>query len=161
MHHFAVKYLTQYGKGDTMTKIAMFILLTFCVPAYATTMCALEDTTAVILDPSVNGTGYKRDVNTFTWNTTFPYGTIYGVAACLSVGGGHSGTMNYDLDAGGGEKEGVYCWCKMTHPASSRWLFRYNFGAAIGCASSCDLYCGTGTQGDAVLRSGLFGSVGK
>jgi hypothetical protein len=162
MHHFAVKYLTQYGKGDTMTKIAMFILLTFCVPAYATTMCALEDTTAVILDPSVNGTGYKYDVNTFTWNTTFPYGTIYGVAACLSVGGGSpQGTINYDLDAGGGEKEGGYCWCKMTHPASSRWVFYHSGTSASGCASVCTDYCGRHAISSVALRSGLFGSVGK
>ena len=140
--------------------IYLLIGVLLSMPAGATTMCALEDTTAVILDPSINGTSYKSDENTFTWNTTFPYGTIYGVAACLSVNGGSQGTINPDLDAGGGEKEGGYCWCKMTHPASSRWVF-YGSRSASLCASDCAYYCGYYAQNRAALRGGLFGSVGK
>ena len=136
------------------------IILCVATPLHATTMCAAEDTTAVILDPSIGGTGYKSDTNTMTWNTTFPYGTIYGVAACLSVNGGTQGTINYDLDAGGGEKEGGYCWCKMTHPASSRWVFN-NSSSASHCASNCASYCARDAHSNAALRSGLFGSVGK
>ncbi len=136
------------------------IILCVATPLHATTMCAAEDTTAVILDPSINGTGYKSDANTMTWNTTFPYGTIYGVAACLSVNGGSSGTVNTDLNAGGGEKEGGYCWCKMTHPAASRWVFNHSFSAS-NCASLCAYYCASHAPSNAALRSGLFGSVGK
>ncbi len=140
--------------------LVIFIMLCFVTPLYATTMCASEDTTAVILDPSINGTGYKNDSNTMTWNTTYPYGTIYGVAACLSVNGGTQGTINYDLDAGGGEKEGGYCWCRMMHPASSRWVFNRS-DSASNCASDCAGTCGHNARGNAALRSGLFGSVGK
>ena len=140
--------------------IYLLIGVLLSMPAGATTMCALEDTTAVILDPSISGTGFKSDVNTFTWNTTFPYGTIYGVAACLSVNGGSQGTINPDLDASGGEKEGGYCWCKMTHPAYSRWVYRASYSAS-NCASSCANYCGYNAQIYAALRSGLFGSIGK
>ena len=128
------------------------------LPAVATTMCALEDTTAVILDPSINGTSNKNNVNTSTWNTTFPYGTIYGVAACLSVKGGSQGTINPDIDAGGGEKEGIYCWCRMTHPAYSHWVF---LGGHSDCATYCARNCGINAQNNAALRSGLFGSIGK
>ena len=140
--------------------IYLLIGVLLSMPAGATTMCALEDTTAVILDPSISGTGYKSDVNTFTWNTTFPYGTIYGVAACLSVNGGSQGTINPDLDASGGEKEGGYCWCKMTHPASSRWVFVYSYSASE-CASKCAPYCSSTVRTSAALRGGLFGSIGK
>ena len=136
------------------------IILCVATPLHATIMCAAEDTTAVILDPSINGTGYKYDTNTMTWNTTFPYGTIYGVAAWLSVNGGTHGTINYDLDAGGGEKEGGYCWCKMTHPASSRWVVDSS-DSASACASDCANHCARSAHSDAALRSGLFGSVGK
>ena len=140
--------------------LVIFIMLCFVTPLYATTMCASEDTTAVILDPSINGTGNKRDPNTMTWNTTYPYGTIYGVAACLSVKGNGLGAINYDLDAGGGEREGGYCWCRMTHPASSRWVFG-NATTVSDCVSNCASNCGTYAQNSTVLRSGLFGSVGK
>ena len=147
-------------KGFEMKRVIYLLIgVLLSMPAGATTMCALEDTTAVILDPSINGTSSKYDVNTFTWNTTFPYGTIYGVAACLSVNGGTQGTMNPDLDAGGGEKEGGYCWCKMTHPASSRWIF-YSSSAST-CASICTSRCGSIVKDNAAMRSGLFGSVGK
>lgn len=136
------------------------IILCVATPLHATTMCAAEDTTAVILDPSINGTGYKYDTNTMTWNTTFPYGTIYGVAAWLSVNGGTHGTINYDLDAGGGEKEGGYCWCKMTHPASSRWVM--NSAVRVSTFSDiCSGRCANNASRDISLRLGLFGSVGK
>ena len=144
-----------------MKKI-LIILIMLCVatPLHATTMCAAEDTTAVILDPSISGTSMSYDEITMTWSTTYPYGTIYGVAAWLSVNGGTHGTINYDLDAGGGEKEGGYCWCKMTHPASSRWVFTSSTSAS-NCASACARNCAAYARGNAALRSGLFGSVGK
>ena len=130
------------------------------LPAVATTMCALEDTTAVILDPSIVGTGRGKYDEKFTWSVTFKYGTIYGVAACLSVNGGNQGTINPDLDAGGSEQEGKYCWCKMTHPASSRWMFGSSYSAS-NCMSECIVNCGVLVRDSFAIRSVLFGSIGK
>ena len=67
-----------------------------------------------------------------------------------------AGLKNKDDD---GNDRG-YCWCRMTHPASSRWVFRYS-DSASACASACASYCGFNAQNSAALRSGLFGSVGK
>ena len=61
-------------------------------------------------------------------------------------------------DADGNDRG--YCWCRMTHPASSRWVFN-NSNSASNCASNCANNCGNNAQNNAALRSGLFGSVGK
>ena len=144
-----------------MKKILCVLCMLITLPVYATTMCALEDTVAVILDPSITGTGYTNDPNTMTWTVTFPYGTVYGVAACLSVNGGSQGTTNATLTAGGGEREGKYCWCKVSHPVSSLWAFGYDASSAAGCASLCPYYCGYNVRGAVALRAGLFGSVAQ
>ena len=144
-----------------MKKILCVLCMLITLPVYATTMCALEDTVAVILDPSITGTGYTRDDNTMTWTVTFPYGTVYGVAACLSVKGGSQGATNATLTAGGGEREGQYCWCKVSHPVSSLWAFASDVGSAAGCASSCPRSCGNYVRSNVALRAGLFGSVAQ
>ena len=145
-----------------MKKILCVLCMLITLPVYATTMCALEDTVAVILDPSITGTGYTKDDNTMTWTATFPYGTVYGVAACLSVSGGSQGATNATLTAGGGEREGKYCWCKVSHPVSSLWaFFSAVYSSAASCASFCALYCGDYVRSTVALRAGLFGSVAQ
>ena len=142
-------------------------------------MCARNDTIVIPLDSNINGTGSGHNVAEATWWVVFPYGRIYGLSTCLSAaeGGkpssGNKGSYTNDKgqmlpnddalagrtgqDADGNERG--YCWCKMTHPMSSRWVF-YESHPASTCASYCARNCGY-AQESAALREGLFGSVGK
>ena len=109
---------------------------------HATEMCARNDTVIVPLEAANNGLSSGYNNNEFTWWVDFDFGRIYGYSTCLSAdeGLGRTGTMgayygtgeyanafiNVDpgltgTDANGNERK--YCWCKMTHPASSRWVF--------------------------------------
>ena len=147
-----------------MRYLVSILMLMAIVPSYATTMCAMNDTRAVILDADIPGTGYTNDANSMQWTTTFPYGKIYGFAACVSnAPSGSMGTTvtsaGTPLEAGGAEREGRYCWCKITHPVSSLWAFFLDYGSASRCASYCANYCGYDVQVSVALRAGLFGSV--
>ncbi|MFQ6730074.1 MAG: hypothetical protein ACLRFK_03450 [Alphaproteobacteria bacterium] len=159
--------------------IYLLVGVLLSLPAIATEMCARNDTIVIPLDSNVGGSSNGNSAAEATWWTIFSYGRIYGISTCLSAaeGGKPSGSMGvYTNDKGqmlpqdealagrsGQDAEGNdrgYCWCKMTHPASSRWVF-FSSSSASNCASNCANYCGFNAQSHAAVRSGLFGSVGK
>ena len=146
------------------------VVAVMAVPSFATTMCVQNDNVAVILDPSTNGTTNSSDNNVGTWSTTFNWGTVSGISACLTSAYGKSmgGTVSQLTDDGarviGGERNTTtkkYCWCKMTHPAVSLWAFNCAYGSASECASNCAAGCGRIVQSNSSLRAGLFGSVAR
>ncbi len=162
-----------------LNKLLIIICIFIATPSIATEMCARNDTVVIPLDSNVNGTSNGNNAAEATWWAIFNYGSIYGLSTCLSAaeGGNPSGSIGvYTNDKGqmlpqdealagrsGKDADGNdrgYCWCKMTHPASSRWVFDFLFSAS-NCASSCGHYCGSHTGNNAAFRSGLFGSVGK
>ncbi|MCQ2582209.1 MAG: hypothetical protein MJ170_04540 [Alphaproteobacteria bacterium] len=93
-----------------------------------------------------------------TWATEFSYGIIKGIASCNGTSGtyGQSTTANFSQS-----DKGQYCWCKMTEPAVSRWVFRINRGDAASCAYDCADHCAFGVQLNNGFRPGVFGSVGQ
>ena len=109
-------------------------MLITTIPTYATTMCAINDTVAVVLDPSIGLTNRSSNNTTGTWWVWGPYGTVYGIGAILNDNKGFAYIRTvkhlHDTDndgndhlVTGGEKYGRYCWCRLTHPVSSLWAF--------------------------------------
>ena len=135
------------------------------IPTYAgTTMCAANDTVAVVLDPSITHTDYGSDSTTRTWWAQFPFGRISGTYALLNrtCGQGSAISKLTDIDNNGntrlvigGEQYGKICWCKMTHPAVSKWVCN-TFANQNGL--SCILAC-SGKSHYAFPTAGLFGSI--
>ena len=150
-----------------MKKLMMIIVLMIPMVAQSATMCSKNDTITIMLDPSIAGTNYSYNTAQSTWWTWFPYGTVRGISACLSSNYGKSyGGAVADLHDNnelvvGGETNGEHCWCKMTHPAASLWVFNYTSSSASDCAISCADGCGNSVRGYSGMRSGLFGSVRK
>jgi len=152
-----------------MKKLITIIMLTITIPSYATTMCAANDAVAVVLDPTIGGSG-TGDSNTGTWRANFSYGYISGISACLNINkgktkGGWVENLTYTNNNGetktvvGSERYGRYCWCKATHPISSRWVYASDRGSVSGCSSNCGGGCGVDFGRDWDLRFGLFESV--
>ena len=157
--------------------IVGLMLLMPCV-GDALTMCVRDDSLVISLDKSFQGTDFGHNASEMLWWVDFSYGRIYGEATCLSEaeGGKPSGAMGVitnsngkmlsqdipaglkNTDADGNDR--VYCWCRMTHPASSRWVFDSSYYASV-CASGCAADCGHYALYNAALRGGLFGAVGK
>ena len=133
--------------------------------AHATTMCATDDTIAVVLDPTIDGSTNAYNADLFEWNTTFSYGTVFGIATCVDTAGSSNQVVaelksSDGTVATGGERSGRYCWCQMTHPARSRWVFRDAYGSVDDCRSGCAVYCGGNVRVRSGFRSAVFGSVG-
>ena len=153
-----------------MRKIALILMLISTIPTYATTMCTINDSVGVILDPSITIKSNSNNATMGTWWAWSDSWTVYGISACLNSnkGKGIGGTVPHlhdtDNDGNdhlvtGSEKYGRYCWCRLTHPVSSLWAFDNDFGSASGCASRCAYSCGGGVQGEVAMRAGMFGSV--
>ena len=136
------------------------MMLIITIPTYATTMCALDDTVVVVLDPSIGSSASGTYDNAlFTWNISFSYGRVYGIAACLPNSGSQGGA-NSSIVANGGAQTGKNCWCKATHPVASHWVFYndYPYASVSACASSCAYSCTQG-RSSASFRANMFGSV--
>ena len=175
-----------------MKKIIYLICSVFIgFSAYATEMCAHRDVTVVPLDATVPGigrTGYGNDGIEKIWWTTFEYGKIYGVATCLSsteireienvqelkIVPAVLSTDDYELMGRDGyynndtSDESLYgrrfCFCKLTHPMSSRWILRNidNNPNAYKCTLNCLSACNWDTDGVGIdFRTTMFKSIGK
>ncbi|MBQ0013099.1 MAG: hypothetical protein KBS86_00815 [Proteobacteria bacterium] len=97
-----------------------------------------------------------------TWGVTLYTGDkIKGEALCSSTPGTYAKPGN--PDEAFDEENSLYCWCKMTEPSVSRWVFNdyYVFFDAGTCAYACASFCADYVQSDSGFRSGVFGSVGN
>ena len=133
--------------------------------AQATTMCATDDTIAVVLDPMINGSTAAYNADLFEWSTTFSYGTVFGIATCVDTAGSSNQVVaelksSDGTVATGGERSGRYCWCQMIHPARSRWVFLNVYGSVAVCRSGCARDCGFNGRTGSGFRSAVFGSLG-
>ena len=154
-----------------MKKIIIVLGCFMTFGAGATEMCARNDTIVVPLDATVGGTGYGYNAVEWMWWATFEYGKIYGTATCLSPAEvtellpsdddellGRSG-KDATAESEGTADNRTQCYCKLTHPMSSRWVFGGS-NSASDCASYCAINCAIRARTNVGLRSGLFGSVG-
>ena len=143
-----------------MNKKILFAALAMCavVPALAVSVCAKNSVVTVVLDPSIAISSYTQNAATNSWKAVASYGTITGISTCLATSGTF-GVANAAIESPGGETTGGKCWCKMTHPMASRWVFYNDLGSASNCASYCAYSCGTYVQSNGAMRAGLFGSV--
>ena len=127
----------------------------------ANTMCVTSDNNSIILDPSIEGTAYTRDEATKTWITTFPNYTVSGIATCNSTQGVSARAYpEYNFDNNQASSEGIYCWCRMTSPVRSAWVYSREHSSASECASYCANYCGKYVQERSNVRGAVFNSAG-
>ncbi|MBQ0013331.1 MAG: hypothetical protein KBS86_02050 [Proteobacteria bacterium] len=130
------------------------------------------------IDPGPNGTdyGYMNDStgesgawtsNTATyglttdqtWGVTLYTGDkVTGIASCNSTPGTFAQSTNQNFNQ---TDKGRYCWCKMTFPAVSRWVYYSVYIDAARCASTCAFDCGYQVRHSSDFRSGVFSSIGQ
>ncbi|MCQ2582257.1 MAG: hypothetical protein MJ170_04805 [Alphaproteobacteria bacterium] len=109
------------------------------------------------IDPTIAGTTYTHDAGAMTWKTVFPYGNVSGVAVCNDTSGSFAVSSTTEQVETGGKM----CWCKMTHPAASNWVFGAAYSSSSDCAGDCANNCGGSIRGHSAFRSGVFSSVGN
>ena len=84
---------------------------------------------------------------------------ISGIGICSSTSGSSTGQTATELDTSSTVDENLNCWCKMTSPAVSRWVFSRSTTSAGDCAWLCAHNCAGYIQVNAAVRSALFGSL--
>ncbi len=166
-----------------MKKILCVVLICMAsVVANAQTMCVRDKSLVISLDKNVQGTSYSNNKSEWIWWVDFPYGRVYGDATCLSAEeglgrttgqGAYYGVDDYastpitaeaglsGTDTNGNERK--YCWCRATHPVSSRWVFVSASADSSACASLCiTAYggCAGSVRDRPEVRGGVFESVG-
>ena len=102
-----------------------------------------------------------------TWSVTFPDntngGTVSGISSCNSL----SGTQNkaypeYNNQITQGYQDGgVNCWCRMTSPVRSAWIFSYISSFANYCAWDCVEHCINAVHDDVDSRTAFYNSAGN
>jgi len=149
-----------------ITKILLSIIIGVVIcgtttTTNATTMCVTDDNTSIILDPSKNGTASTSDSATNSWTVTFNFGTVSGIATCNSTGGAYAKAYpQYNFDNNYASSTGEYCWCKMTSPVRSAWVY-VDRSSVSNCTPNCASHCINEVRYNSTVRDSVFGSAGR
>ena len=129
-----------------MRKAVGIFLLSLLLPFTAQADTCPEGT--YFLNPDVKLTARTYDTTNMTWGISAPYGTISGIAVLnTTVGNGHGSINTSNFPTG---TSGTYCWCKMTSPATSAWVYldsvssysesSWNLMCVRGCVDNFAVY---------------------
>ena len=148
-----------------MRRLILFLLTCVYVGnADATTVCAQTDKVVIGLHYASAPTSYDTNAETAEWRVHYDkVGTISGISSCVSfitnstkcpndwvgyfgngIGVYYSGCPfapdGYDAKSNyQGRRDGGNCWCKVTHPFESEWIYIHTYGAS--CPDKCPEYC--------------------
>ena len=115
---------------------------------------------SLCLDVDANGAAslVQSNVNSVNWSSVFQSGTVRGVAHCSSLAG-IAGNVTADLTVGSAEDVNYWCWCRMTLPVLSKWVFGMEFASDENCTKYCAARCAEGFAGDASFRTSMLHNV--
>ena len=141
----------------------IFRLLTFAlcgigsvVAAQAATKCvALTSSTTCTSSPAAGKLDWSANCTTGSTNVA-----ISGIAGCSSQNGSSVGSKSDSITTSSTSDDNKYCWCKMTSPAVSSWVFYDDYGSAGNCAYYCAHSCAAHVRNSAAFRSALFSGLG-
>ena len=121
--------------------------VTKCVALNSSTTCTSD------YDSYQNHTDWAATCTTNGVNTP-----ISGIGVCSSTQGERFQTAT-ELDTSETADENLNCWCKMTSPAVSRWVFSDVYSSVGNCISLCARNCAGYVRLDETIQSALFGSL--
>lgn len=138
--------------------IAGLLCTIIAPPALAVTKCvALNNSSTTCTSDYSQYQGHTDWAATCTTNGAST--PISGIGICSSTKGGSTGGTATELDTSYDVNENHNCWCKMTSPAVSRWVFNRSDLPASDCAQLCAYYCAIAVRDFASFRSAMFGSL--
>ena len=125
-----------------------------------------SDSTSIILDPSVDGTNSSYVPADATWTVTFPDYTVSGIVSCDSPNGGTFASAHPEYNnqiTQGYHDGGLNCWCRMTSPVRSAWVFSDHDNVADDCTRLCAYRCARNIKENTYInfRRAMFNSAGN
>ena len=126
--------------------------------AHAVTKCVALNSSSTTCTSSPTQYQYHTDWAA-TCTTNGVSTPISGIGICSSTSGSSSGQTATELDRSSTSDNNKYCWCKMTSPAVSRWVYYTSITTGALCAQNCAYSCANTLRFNAVFRSAMFGSL--
>ena len=126
-------------------------------PAMAVTKCVALNSSTTCTSSSSQYQSHPDWAATCTTNGVST--PISGIGICSSTDGGSMGDTALELNISSASEENIYCWCKMTSPAVSRWVFNRSLWSVSDCARDCTKDCVDLVKNIESFRSALFGSL--
>lgn len=149
-------------------------------PTYAVDIdeiCMRNTLTMLVINTDVDGTVLENDTSTRSWVAGFDYNLfsdnnsmyadeIMGNTACvdISVKSALAGNNSNAGAAVPGDANtylrvedydtGTNCWCKMSGPVTSYWVFLKTYDSADLCNSECNTYCVNGFAANSQMSNG-------
>ncbi|MBR1380444.1 MAG: hypothetical protein IJ560_02545 [Alphaproteobacteria bacterium] len=93
------------------------------------------------LPMDVFGTIVENAPARMTWGTAFEWGNVSGIAMC-SPDTSDKHVVRDSISDDTGDDESNNCWCKMTAPYETKWVFRNYPQTADQCRKNCTHNCG-------------------
>ena len=139
--------------------IAGIICAIIIPPAGAVTKCvALKSNTTCSSTPEYYQIDWYATCTTTIGSSHKGVG-ITGISACSSTSGNTVGKTSERISTSSTTNNNKYCWCKMTSPVVSQWVFNNMEASNGGCIYSCSYNCAKYAQNNASFRNGLFSNL--
>ncbi len=141
--------------------ISIVCLTALTFGAIAAPVCVRSGITILVLSKDDTSGVVVNDTNSERWNVRVGYETypgsnkIYGNVMCSNSFGTY-GVANARLDEMVIETGGENCWCRMTFPMSSYWIFVSEGNCNT---ASCANACATAYAKDVTFRSNMIDSI--
>jgi len=146
-----------------MRYVFFALLLMITGVANATTMCVHTNSYVATLSISRDGVSYTTD-GSGGWTVTMDYNTssrntptVMGYASCNEVTG-TANTADATISASTSDV-GANCWCGMSLPLVSDWVFLQTYASNAACAAACDATCGNAVKTSSSMRGAMFPAV--
>lgn len=104
--------------------------------------------------PEIYHDWYGYDLANKTWDLTS--GVVSGIAVCNSTEGTWATPTDTDFPTG---TTGNHCWCKMTDPLDSLWIYVYGFNSLSDCDNTCAFTCGNSMSNNEVFSEAMLSTV--
>ena len=157
-----------------------YLMILSCSCAYAVDIdeiCMRNTLTMLVIDQDKNGTISENNASTRSWAVEFDYNMfsdnssryaseIVGNTACIDIsvksalagnnsnaGAATPGDANTYLRVEDYDT-GTHCWCKMSGPVTSYWVYLKTYDSADTCASECTSYCVNGFANNSEMSNG-------
>ncbi len=133
------------------------IILVGAILCAITTTGAHAVTKCVALNSSTTCTSTTDSYNTVDWGTTCITNNkrvnITGIGGCGTnyLEGGNIQVID-KLETSDTSNANIYCWCKMTSPATTPWISAASYSSVGTCLRNCAHTCTTSFDNDSIFR---------
>lgn len=154
---------------------APLMLVLTCNVAHAVAMCAQPDIVTLVvkkdvlpISVSVNDADmtFELEFDYDLMPTNLPSHTVMGMASCNGIATNTAGKAVSRGDANthlraSNTNIGSNCWCELTEPVTSWWVYYGAYSDDATCASSCVTDCANAIKNntDGFLTSGIYGAI--